>query len=75
MTPQEFVGTTTTGEPGQTLPLSETHRRLLEAAEAAGFGDADNSAVIRAFTRSAGPAQIECHPACSLPLKTDGDTP
>lgn len=41
---------------GQALPLSEVHRRLLEAAEAAGFGDADNSAVIRAFTSSAGPA-------------------
>jgi 3-hydroxyisobutyrate dehydrogenase-like beta-hydroxyacid dehydrogenase len=35
---------------GQDLPLSEMHRRLLEAAEAAGFGDADNSAVIRAYT-------------------------
>ena len=35
---------------GQDLPLSETHCRLLEVAEAAGFGDADNSAVIRAFT-------------------------
>jgi 3-hydroxyisobutyrate dehydrogenase-like beta-hydroxyacid dehydrogenase len=34
---------------GQNLPLTETHRRLLEAAEAAGFGDADNSAIIRAF--------------------------
>ena len=34
---------------GQPLPLTETHRRLLEAAEAAGFGDADNSAIIRAF--------------------------
>ena len=36
-------------EAGQVLPLSETHRRLLETAEAAGFGDADNSAVVRAF--------------------------
>jgi 3-hydroxyisobutyrate dehydrogenase-like beta-hydroxyacid dehydrogenase len=36
---------------GQALPLTETHRQLLEAAEAAGFGDADNSAVIRAFDR------------------------
>jgi 3-hydroxyisobutyrate dehydrogenase-like beta-hydroxyacid dehydrogenase len=33
----------------QPLPLTETHCRLLEAAEAAGFGDADNSAIIRAF--------------------------
>jgi 3-hydroxyisobutyrate dehydrogenase-like beta-hydroxyacid dehydrogenase len=35
---------------GQPLPLSEAHRRLLEVAEQAGFGDADNSAIIRAFT-------------------------
>jgi 3-hydroxyisobutyrate dehydrogenase-like beta-hydroxyacid dehydrogenase len=34
---------------GTPLPLSEVHRRLLERAEAAGFGDADNSAVLRAF--------------------------
>lgn len=40
-------------EAGQALPLPEAHRRLLEAAEAAGLGDADNSAVIRAYTRSA----------------------
>ena len=31
------------------LPLSETHRELLEAAEAAGCGDLDNSAIIRAY--------------------------
>jgi len=36
---------------GQELPLTETHRQLLEAAESAGFGDADNSAIIRAFDR------------------------
>lgn len=34
---------------GQPLPLTDAHRQLLEAAEAAGFGDADNSAIIRAF--------------------------
>jgi 3-hydroxyisobutyrate dehydrogenase-like beta-hydroxyacid dehydrogenase len=34
---------------GLALPLSETHARLLEAAEEAGFGDADNSAVIEAY--------------------------
>jgi len=34
---------------GQPLPLTDVHRQLLEAAEAAGFGDADNSAVIRAY--------------------------
>jgi 3-hydroxyisobutyrate dehydrogenase-like beta-hydroxyacid dehydrogenase len=36
---------------GQELPLTKAHRRLLETAEAAGFGDADNSAIIRAFER------------------------
>lgn len=34
---------------GQPLPLTDAHRQLLEAAETAGFGDADNSAIIRAF--------------------------
>lgn len=34
---------------GCTLSLTETHRRLLEAAERLGFGDADNSAVIEAM--------------------------
>ncbi len=34
------------------LPLSETHRRLLEKAESLGFGDADNSAVIEAILES-----------------------
>ena len=34
---------------GLQLPLSETHRKLLESAEEAGFGDADNSAVIEAY--------------------------
>ncbi len=34
---------------GAKLPLSEVHRRLLEEVERAGFGDADNSAIIRAF--------------------------
>lgn len=33
------------------LPLSETHRELLEKAEALGFGDADNSAVIEAISK------------------------
>ena len=35
-----------------TLPLSEVHRQLLELAEAAGYGDADNSAILRAFGES-----------------------
>ena len=34
---------------GLSLPLSLAHRRLLEAAEAAGYGPLDNSAVIRAY--------------------------
>ena len=34
---------------GARLPLSGLHRRLLEEVEAAGFGDADNSAIIKAF--------------------------
>ena len=39
-------------EGDQILPLTEAHCRLLEAAEAAGFGDMDNSAVIRAFDKN-----------------------
>ena len=31
---------------GLALPLTETHRRLMEQAEAAGLGDQDNSAII-----------------------------
>ena len=31
------------------LPLTETHRALLEKAEALGWGDADNSAIIEAI--------------------------
>ncbi|MGH9665474.1 MAG: hypothetical protein ACRD9L_13705 [Bryobacteraceae bacterium] len=34
---------------GAHLPLSTLHRQILERAEEAGFGDADNSAVIQAF--------------------------
>jgi len=36
---------------GIELPLSSLHRELLERAEAAGYGELDNSAVIRAFDR------------------------
>jgi 2-hydroxy-3-oxopropionate reductase len=32
-------------------PLSEVHRQLLESLEAAGYGDADNSAIIMAYER------------------------
>jgi len=47
---------------GQELPLTETHQRLLEAAQSAGFGDADNSAVIRAFERFRDAKQCSTHP-------------
>ncbi|MBM3861795.1 MAG: NAD(P)-dependent oxidoreductase [Verrucomicrobia bacterium] len=36
---------------GVPLPLSETHRRLLEAAEAMGLGDLDNCAIIKAIEK------------------------
>lgn len=58
---------------GQTLPLSETHRRLLEAAEAAGFGDADNSAIIRAFASSARSAPSESRSESTLSRPVDAD--
>jgi len=34
---------------GLALPLADTHRRLMEQAEAAGLGELDNSAIIRVF--------------------------
>jgi 3-hydroxyisobutyrate dehydrogenase-like beta-hydroxyacid dehydrogenase len=34
---------------GATTPLSELHRTLLESLDAAGFGDEDNAAIVRAF--------------------------
>lgn len=34
---------------GVTLPLSQTHRQLLEQAEALGLGDVDNCAIIKAI--------------------------
>jgi 3-hydroxyisobutyrate dehydrogenase-like beta-hydroxyacid dehydrogenase len=36
------------------LPLSQLHQQLLMAAEAAGFGDQDNSAIIRAIEAARG---------------------
>ncbi|MBI5692487.1 MAG: NAD(P)-dependent oxidoreductase [Verrucomicrobia bacterium] len=39
---------------GLPMPLSETHRRLLEAAEAAGLGALDNSAIIQVLGPTAG---------------------
>ena len=37
---------------GRNLPLTQTHAKLLEAAEAAGFGELDNSAIIKTYDRS-----------------------
>lgn len=37
---------------GLRLPLSETHRRLMEQAEAAGLGEQDNSAIIEVLRKS-----------------------
>ncbi len=34
---------------GLALPLSQTHRGLLERAESAGFGELDNSAILKVF--------------------------
>ena len=39
-------------ETGAELPLSRTHRELLELAEAAGLGQLDNSAIIQVFEQS-----------------------
>ena len=36
---------------GAKLPLSNVHRQLLEWAEAAGLGELDNSAILRAFQK------------------------
>ena len=38
-------------ESGMKLPLSETHRDLMSQAEAAGWGDLDNSAIIKVLAR------------------------
>lgn len=42
------------GKAGLNLPLSEAHGRLLEAAEAAGLGELDNSALIEALRKPSG---------------------
>ena len=34
------------------LPLTDTHRRLMEQAEAAGLGDLDNSASIEVLRKA-----------------------
>lgn len=46
---------------GIPLPLSETHCQLLEKAEALGFGDADNSAIIEAIVPRSGTCQVLEH--------------
>ena len=40
------------GAAGLTLPVTDTHRRLLEQAEAAGLGERDNSAIIEVLRRT-----------------------
>lgn len=40
------------GAAGMTLPLADTHRRLMEQAEAAGLGDLDNCAIIQILRKS-----------------------
>lgn len=52
------------------LPLSETHRQLLEKAETLGFGEADNSAVIEAIA----PAVSKFQPAGFKPRVSAHDT-
>ena len=37
---------------GMKLPLTDTHRRLMEQAEAAGLGDLDNSAIIEVLRKA-----------------------
>jgi 3-hydroxyisobutyrate dehydrogenase-like beta-hydroxyacid dehydrogenase len=39
---------------GMTLPLADTHRRLMEQAEAAGLGELDNSAIIEVLRNPKG---------------------
>ena len=49
---------------GIKLPLSETHRQILSAAEAAGLGQLDNSAIIRVIgTRSSSSARTNGTPS------------
>lgn len=46
------------------LPLSQTHRKLLQAAEAAGLGALDNSAIIRVIGSKVGRrslVRVKCH--------------
>jgi 3-hydroxyisobutyrate dehydrogenase-like beta-hydroxyacid dehydrogenase len=59
---------------GTQLPLSRVHRELLEAAEAAGYGAMDNSAVIRAFDPSLRPEAVPATPT-ALPEKSAAGGP
>jgi 3-hydroxyisobutyrate dehydrogenase-like beta-hydroxyacid dehydrogenase len=43
------------GEAGVALPLADTHRRLMEQAEAAGLGDLDNCAIIEILRKPTTP--------------------
>ena len=53
------------------LPLSETHRKLLSAAQAAGFGQLDNSAIIRVIgAPTSKPARSNGEPASGPAQKT-----
>ena len=40
------------GAVGMELPLADTHRRLMERAEAAGLGELDNSAIIEVLRKA-----------------------
>jgi len=42
---------------GLTLPLTETHRQLMEQAESAGLGDLDNSAIIEVLRKPSSTSQ------------------
>jgi 3-hydroxyisobutyrate dehydrogenase-like beta-hydroxyacid dehydrogenase len=42
------------GRLGLKLPLTETHRRLLDDLNSAGLGNADNSAILQAYSRKPG---------------------
>ncbi len=43
---------------GAALPLSDTHRQLLESAEAIHLGDADNSAIVETYRKGKPPRDV-----------------
>jgi 3-hydroxyisobutyrate dehydrogenase-like beta-hydroxyacid dehydrogenase len=55
---------------GQALPMTQTHRHLLQQAVAAGDGELDNAAVIREIERQAKPP---LPPSIDLPPSPAGD--